>query len=241
MRKNAFLVALLCLSLFRLSAQNRLSSFLSEDEKEISDLIKNPLNSAGRSVFIEGGRQIEGSPFFKDEWMSADIIIDKKWYGNVLAKLSLFSGKVHVKLDSNTFTVNAPIEELWLYGPDSLNGERYIFRTGYNNDPELINTCMQVLSDGKIQFLKFKKAFAEEYPVPFENSRIRYSFSDTYYIYGPKKELRKIKLSKEAIVNAVPDAYGEKLEKLIAEKKTKFKSEASVAELITALNKEIPD
>lgn len=237
MRKQILLLAFLIVPLIYLSAQNRLSSFLSEDEKAISESIKSPVSSAGRSLYIEAGREIEGSPFFKDEWMSADVIIDKIWYGNVNAKLSFFTGKVHVKIDSSTYTVNAMIEELWLYGPDSLNGERYIFRTGYFKDPELVNTCLQVLSDGKVQFLKFRKAFAEEYPVPFENPRVRFSFNNTYYIYGPSKELVKVKLTKDAIVAAVPEMYAEQLQKLIDDKKTKFKSEASVTELLDAFNK----
>ncbi len=240
MRKNTLLLVFLVFPFIYLSAQNRLSSFLSEDEKAISENLKSPVATAGRSLYIEGGREIEGSPFFKDEWMSADVIIDKIWYGNINAKLSLFTGKVHVKMDSSTYTVNALIEELWLYGPDSLNGERYIFRTGYFKDPELVNTCLQVLSDGKFQLLKFRKAYAEEYPVPFENPRVRFSFNDTYYIYGPSKELIKVKLTKDAIIAAVPEMYAEKLQKMIAEKKTKFKSETSVTELMDAFNKEFP-
>ncbi len=241
MRKHTLILVSIFLSALQLSAQNRLSAFLSEDEKAISETMRSPVAATGgRSVYIEGGREIEGSPFFKDEWMSADIIIDKIWYGNVLARLSLASGKVHVKVDSATFTVNAPIEELWLYVPDSLRDEHFVFRTGFFRDQEMVNTCLQVLSDGQDQYLTFRRAFAEEYPVPFENARVRYSFKDTYYIYCPSKDLNKVKLTKEAIVAAVPEMYAEKLKKLIADKKTKFKSETSVIELMDALNKELP-
>ena len=236
MRKYFFLPLLISLlSVSDLFSQN-LTDFLSEDEKVVSDMIKNPLQASGRTAFIEGDREIEGSPFFKDEWMSSDLILgDNKRYQNINTRLSLFTGKVHVKMDSAGFTVNVPIKELWFYTGDT-GSVKYIFRTGYFNDPELMNTCLQVISDGKIQFLKFRKAIIEEYPVAFENARLRFSFIETYYVYR-KNELVKVKLNKDAFIAALPEQK-DKLATLINDKKTKFKSESSVGELIDALNKD---
>lgn len=214
---------------------------ISADESSLSSLQKTPLRNNGsqRSIFLQNDREIEGNPYFNKAWLSGDLILaDNKRISSDQIKLSLFTGNVHFMIDSIPYSLDVPVKEVWLFDDHTASSKVHIFRTGYVTDPEQLNTFVEVLSDGKIKLVKYKKVLVQEYAVPFENAKLRFATEEAYYLYTDAGGMQKVKPNKAALMDALP-AHQDKINTLTTMLKTKFKSEDSFAGLIDALNREL--
>jgi hypothetical protein len=113
-----------------------------------------------------------------------------------------------------------------------------VFKQGY---PEIDNhteeSVYQVLSMGtKVHLLKFLTQKVEDAATLGDYSRREIVTTQQLYIYTPGGAIKKIKASKQSVVEALP-ALSAKIDEVVAANKLNLKSEADIAELIEALNK----
>ena len=140
---------------------------------------------------------VEGSPYFKDDWMKGMVMINGgQEFAGVYFKLDLYDNEVHFKNQSGAELVaTTTIKKLTLF--DSTTQEVYNFINGLfiiaNNK---LTGWYQTLADGKVSLFKqYKKQLREDRPygsATFEQSIFT---SSLYFVLvnGDFKEVKKLK------------------------------------------------
>jgi hypothetical protein len=121
---------------------------------------------------------------------------------------------------------------------NDLSNRHVTLKQGY---PEIDNhtdrSVYQVLSMGpKVHLLKFYTQKIEDAATLGDYSRREIVTTQQLYIYTPGGEIKKIKPSKQSIVEALP-SLSSKIEEVVSSNKLNLKSEAAITELVEALNK----
>ena len=88
----------------------------------------------------------------------------------------------------------------------------------------------------KVQLLKFLSQKVEDTPTLGDYSRKEIVTTQQLYIYTPNGEIKRIKASKQSLVEALP-SLSAKIDEVVTANKLNLKSEADITELVEALNK----
>jgi hypothetical protein len=118
------------------------------------------------------------------------------------------------------------------------SAKQVLFRQGYPDiDNHTDKSVYQVLSMGeKVQLLKYMTQKVEDAATLGDYSRRELVTTQQLYIYTPGGEIKKIKASKQSLVEALP-AYSAKIEEVVNSNKLNLKNEAGITELVQALNR----
>jgi len=169
---------------------------------------------------------VEGSPYFIDEFRFADIILSKGTvYENLKVKIDICNQEAHLIADDQKEIIaeDGLIREIIL--ADSAGGSNYfIFKTGFppinkNNT----NSFYQILSDGEIQLLKFaKKEIVETKDVMSGEVSKAFVQYDDYYVFQ-NGEIEKLKKDKKFVLALMNDQQ-QKIVEYLKDKKINFKN-----------------
>ena len=150
-----------------------------------------------------------GTPFFKEEWMKATLVLDGgKAYSNVPTRLNLMDNEVNYRdAAGQEMIATSPIK--FIIFTDSITGAKYEFILGdqlANVDKTLTKTWFQVLVNDKVSLcLQMKKSIHETisygsatteqdiptidfYYVQINGTFIRFRWDDWQQIFGSKKD-----------------------------------------------------
>lgn len=105
---------------------------------------------------------VEGSPFFKDEWMKGSITLDKgKQYHNLSLKVNLLDGTLILLNDKNVeIEITTPIREVVL--TDIMNGNTFRFVHSAFICTAVGKSWYTILDSGKVQLLRNEKRILVE-------------------------------------------------------------------------------
>jgi len=138
-------------------------------------------------VFAKFAKIVDGTPYFSDEWMKGNVVIDgEKQFTGVFLKLDLYNNEVHYRDPKGTELVAVtPIQKLILF--DSSSQRVYTFINGiYLNANRRVNGWYQLLSEGKAYaFKQIKKQMSENKPYGSATIERSVHTSIQYYaLYG---------------------------------------------------------
>jgi hypothetical protein len=182
--------------------------------------------------------EVGGSPFMTNEYQTGSVAIaENKTVPNVPVKFNIYSNAIMIQKNGEEMRLES--FELVTY-TETVNGQakQVMFRQGY---PEIDNhnakAVYQVLSMGpKVHLLKFISQKVEDAPTLGDYSRRELVSTQQLYIYTPGGEIKRIKNSKQSVVEALP-ALSSKIDEVISANKLNLKNESAIAELVEALNK----
>ncbi len=98
------------------------------------------------------------------------------------------------------------------------------------------NTIYQILdSNSQVQLLKFTSKTIEEIKSMGMAPKKEFVAKDEYYVFTPQGGMKKIKLDKSSIQDALPESASD-IEAIISERKLKLKKEADLIELFKQLS-----
>ena len=148
-------------------------------------------------VSVKFTRLVEGTPYFKDEWLKGNIILPGgKEYDGIYLKLDLYDNEVHYRdQKGNEMIATSSIQKIVLF--DTVAQEVFSFvNSGFIQADSRLNGWYQSLVGGKASLFKqIKKLMSEN--KPYGSATIEQSIisSPHYFILynGNFTEIKKIK------------------------------------------------
>ena len=189
--------------------------------------------------FVNKYNDVEGSPFFIDYYCLASLKLNKGTvYENIPVKLDLCTHEVLV-IDKNNKEIvpeNGLVTDISLTDTASGVLKTYNFRAGYPSmDKKESFNFYQVLSDGRVQLLKFtSKEIAELKNIQSGEIRKEFVTRDEYYIFSGGKT-QKLKKDREFIQELMTDKK-EKINDYLKNNKVNFKNIDNLISLIGYYN-----
>lgn len=189
--------------------------------------------------FANNYSDVEGSPFFIDYYCPAFLGLNKgKEYQNIKTKLNLNTHEV-LLIDSiykEVIAIDGLVKNIFLIDSSGTKLKTYKFRSGYPPvDKNSSNQFYQVLSDGRLQLLKFiKKDIVERKDVMSGEVRKEFVLHEDYFAFS-NGEIKRLKKDKEYIEDLMKDKE-EKIREYQKEKKVNFKSISDLVSLFDYYN-----
>ena len=143
-------------------------------------------DASGRA-FVNPTVDVEGSPYFKDEWIPGSAILERNRYNGARLRLDVYTQEVHYLDPANKELVlpKGLVKEIvWPNGPnDSLH-----FKTGFPAvDGHDDNSFYLVLSTGKYTLLhSISKSISQRKDEMSGEIKKEYQQYEDYYIYDGK-------------------------------------------------------
>ncbi len=183
-------------------------------------------------------QEVGGSPFMTADYQTGIVkVTDEKLVANVPVKFNIFSNAIMVQKEGQDMRLES--FKLVSYDETANNGivKHVMFSQGY---PEIDNhtdkSVYQVLSMGpKAQLLKFLSQKVEDAPTLGDYSRREIVTTQQLYIYTPGGAIKRIKASKQSVVEALPSLSAQ-INEVITAKNLNLKNESDIAELVEVLN-----
>ena len=209
-----------------------LAGFSQVTEASIDDLQVKPMR-------LPALQEVGGSPFFSPDYIPASVHIKNDvTVTDVPVKFNIYSNAMMVRKDGQEMKLES--FDIVSYDEAGTDGsvKNYKFRQGYpeidNHTPESI---YQVISMGpKVHLLKYLSQKVEDAATLGDYSRREIITTEQLYIYVPGGSIKRIKASKQAIVDALP-SLSAKIDEIASANNLKLKSEADIILLVEALNK----
>lgn len=232
MNKKNYIGKILLSSLFFSITVSAVAQTDTENSAGIEDLQVKPMR-------LPALQEVGGSPFMTADYQTGSVkITDDKTVNKVPVKFNIFSNAIMVQKDGQDMRLES--FKVVSYDETANDGtiKHVMFSQGY---PEIDNhndkSVYQVLSAGtKVQLLKFLSQKVEDAATLGDYSRREIVTTQQLYIYTPGGEIKRIKASKQSVVDALP-ALSAKIEEVITANKLNLKNESDIAELVEALNK----
>ncbi len=237
MRKHISFFAIATIAVFFFSvstakSQTTDSAALKAEQGTIDELPAKPFR-------LPALAEINGSPFLTADYQQGAVELGQgKVVTGVPVKFNIFNNAVMVL--KNGEELKLEFFELVSYdqADNSGNIKHVMFKAGYPEvDGHDDNSVYQVLSLGpKVHLLKFMSQKVEDAATLGDYSRKEIITTAQLYIYTPGGKIKKIKNSKQALQDALPELAA-KIDEVAAAKKLKLKSENEISVLVEELNK----
>ncbi len=107
---------------------------------------------------------VKGSPYFSDKWLNGKVFLnDQTWFDNLQLKFDQYNNSFIVNWHDTAFQISSAVKQVVLYrASDTLNG--LVFRNGYAVNEKINKKIyLQVLEEGKISFLRYRKKEMNDY------------------------------------------------------------------------------
>lgn len=198
-----------------------------------------PLVDVNGRPFQNVPYDVDGSPYFMDEFRHAKITLSKgKVYENAEVKIDLYNQEVHV-LDSNSKEIIAEdgsIREVIIIDTGNTQIIFSKFQTGFPSiDKNNTNSLYRVLSDGKARLLlSSKKEIAVTKDVMTGEVHKEFLQRDDYYVFQ-NGEITKLNKDKNFVLVLMMDQE-KKISDYLNENKVSFKKQDMLIALFNYYN-----
>ena len=184
---------------------------------------------------------IDGTPFFSDDWNKGTVIFKKgKKADSLRLKFDIINNKVYFKQDSLTLEFLDEVSSFRFNYYEDAELKTAFFKNGYPVDgAQTAVTFYQVLVEGNsFHLLKhLKRLIREEYVYNGPPKR-KFVMQDTWYVYDVKKtQLMLVKPNKASLQKKL-NAESDRIEELCKKNKWDLKTTDQMIALFTELNKE---
>ncbi len=188
-------------------------------------------------VFFFDYRQVKGSPYLLDEWMTGDIYLDDgNTIQNVKLKLDVYAHRILAYQDHLkrvVITEKKHIAEFTLM--EDGTEERFKKIVGVNSKSKVYDGCyFKVLTEGI--FSLYKLDYKDLLPLQSQSKTFVDEFIDeTAYFVARNNEYRQIRLSKAYFILNFPE-YKIQMKKFIRKNKLRMKKEKDFVVAVDHLN-----
>src|SRR4051812_13399266 len=149
---------------------------------------------------------VEGTPYFKDEWLKAKITMPGgREYKNISVKIDLYDNELHYLDPKNTeFIATSPVREVAI---DDVPGNSYRFvHTGFieQTTPIQKKGWLLLMTSGTASLYKtFTKVISESKPYGSATTEQRMRTNESYLVYynNTLMEIKKIKDAPSVLAN----------------------------------------
>jgi hypothetical protein len=181
----------------------------------------------------------EGSPYYFDSFTLANLTLEGgKDYDSVFIKLDIVNNELHCLSpgpNKQIILKDGLVREfVFTEKNKEISGEK--FRCGFPSvDKNTINSYYKILSDGKLQLLKFsKKEYRQSKDLISGEIKKEFVQNDFYYVYT-NDNILKLKKDKEWFISLMQDQR-EKIESWLSDNKINFKNMNNLVRLFDYYN-----
>lgn len=214
-------------------------------QQKVANVDKDDVSPLAGPFFVLGGepyslvkyvKVVDGSPFFKDEWMPAVLVLPGGTrYDSLNLKLDLLANEVHYQdMKGNELIATNPVREIWLH-ENSTGAVHHFFHSSFF-DPGMNATpgWYELLADGNTRLFKhIVKQVTEIRPYSSATMEQRISSTPRYLVLH-EKTLTPLKT-----ISSFPDLFPAQkglLEQYISSHKLKGKSDQDYITLLNYYN-----
>ena len=222
MNKNGYVAQLFLSGLFISSTVFVFGQTTTDTVSGIDELSVKPIR-------LPSLQEVGGSPFMTADYQTGIVkVTDEKMVPNVPVKFNIYSNAIMVQKEGQDMRLES--FKLVSYDETANNGivKHVMFSQGY---PEIDNhtdkSVYQVLSMGPQK--------VEDAPTLGDYSRREIVTTQQLYIYTPGGAIKRIKASKQSVVEALPSLSAQ-INEVITAKNLNLKNESDIAELVEVLN-----
>lgn len=189
--------------------------------------------------FVNAYINIEGTPYFPEHFCPASLKLKKgKEYKKVMTRLNLYTNEISL-LDTagkEFIVADGIIGDVSLHDTTGGGSRLFNFRSGYPVIDKNNTFCFyQVLSDGKLQFLKHtSKEIDEQKNIQSGEVRKEFITREAYYVYS-NGLISKLKKEKQSILELMKDEE-QKINEYLNKTKVNFKKEDDLSTLFNYYN-----
>ncbi len=192
---------------------------------------------SGKPIYLKVEYNVEGTPFFPEEYYKADIYIKKgKAYKDVYVKFNLQENLVLFKMSDGTeLSASVPIQKV-RFTDTSRNMYNMVFENGFPAvDKQNEESYYQVIDTGKASLLKYHTVSYIDKKQYGNASMTRvFEQAQSYYILRDAV-MKKIEKGQEEFLSLFPDKQAE-LKRYIGQNKIKCRKEDDWKKLVAYYN-----
>lgn len=196
-------------------------------------------NLLGKQVTLVERNDLEGSPYFTEQFKSATVIMRNGFKAEkVPIKFNIYSNEIIFKKDEKEMALDS-VKYVVYYDNPADSSSVKVFASGYPSAGVRYtdHTVYQLLGGGtKYHFLKFYFQKIEPKRTMGMHHLKEFVTYNEYYVYSAESGLQKVVLNSGSIAKALP-AMEEKIKELSSAKKLNLKKESDIAILFNELDK----
>jgi hypothetical protein len=196
-------------------------------------------NIYGKVIPVIKPPNVDGSPFFCDDWSKATVVFKRgKRADSLPVKFDLQNNLLYYKQDSFVMSFLEEVSSFRFVCSGDASNKAIFFRNNYPLTGQLTTaTYFKVLAEGNafhlLQFIN--KNIIEEYVYNGPAKR-KYQAFEEWFVYDVKaNEMLKIKLGKAPLMKKMP-SVASKIDELCSRNKWQLKSEEELIKLFWILN-----
>ncbi|HUR12420.1 MAG TPA: hypothetical protein VM012_13680 [Flavitalea sp.] len=180
---------------------------------------------------------IEGSPFLSEDWFPGQVRLkDGRVAEAMYLRFNMYGNKLYFQRDGKQLEFVDPVSEFVIRMNTDVKKKQLLYRSEYPPVDEYNeNTFYEVLTDGKVQLLRYGYKTVEEYRTYNEPPKKKFVDKEAYFVYTEGK-IVKVKRDKEDLMKALP-AYANTINLIVESQKLKLKNTEALSELIAQVNK----
>lgn len=206
--------------------------------KSFSQVVSSQLIDPVTSHVFDIGRyaEINGSPFYKTDWMKGSVLVAAGRYDHLLLKIDLFKNELLFSKNDQDYVFIDPFKGVVLM-PKPEDSSSYLYFIKGLTGPSLApDQFVQFLVQGKARLYRSDFKMVAEMNeinkgmVKYFNTSVRY-----YIQIGEKGENRLVRPNKKEVIEAIGDKM-ELLEKYCSENGLTLKKEKELIELLNYYN-----
>lgn len=192
----------------------------------------------GQPVKETDHSEIEGSPFFNDDWSTGLVMLsDDRTFKDMSLKYNVYREELYFK-DSNgeIKMFSSPVSEFKIMSMEDGNSHSKKFKSGYTNIPGYTaKSFFEVLSEGTVQILKkHRRLVTETTGIDLGTITRRFIDKESYYLII-SDTVTLVKKDKKSILALLNNKQTE-LETYIKAYKLDLKNDDDLAKLINYYN-----
>jgi hypothetical protein len=179
--------------------------------------------------------EVNGTPFFKDEWMTGSIVVGKGRYNQLQLKIDLFKNQLLFNKNDMPYEFVEDLKGAVLMPRPEDSSSYLYFMKGITAQALNPEQFVQVLAFGKASFYRSDiKLIAEMNEV--NKGLVKYFNNSTRYYIQSGKQVLLIKPGRKEVLEAIGDKTAI-LEAFCNEQKLSLKKEKEIVQLLEYYNK----
>lgn len=190
--------------------------------------------ATGELLYIYQYEDVKGSAFLFDKWLQGTVILNNHAiYKNVKLKFDVSNNEFVFNRNDSSFILGPEAIEVRLF---QNKDDSFVFKKGYDISNSIQpSKYLQVMTEGKLTFLKFLEKSVEEYKEYGDATKYkRFAEINNYYLYKDGKA-DGIRISKKALQSLLSDKW-DKVSQYLSQNNLSGKDEKSVIAAIRYYN-----
>ncbi|MES2371731.1 MAG: hypothetical protein V4557_04065 [Bacteroidota bacterium] len=195
-------------------------------------------DASGRPIYLRTEYEIEGTPFYADEYCTANLKIKNgKYYTGIKVKLNLQENLlIYIDREGKEMAASTPVEKIEFFNCSDPAKNKTLVSGFPAIDKQDVSNFYVRLDSGNVSLLKYIFVnYRDEKKYGSANMTRVFEQKEVYYIYTPGKGIQRLNKDNNAVIKLLGNKKTE-LEDFIAKNDIKCRKEEELVKVFTFYN-----